>query len=190
MGFKAMIIKRIGVFLGSSYGAQPEYEETTRQLGQDLAARHLTLVFGGSDMGLMSVLANSVLEAHGQVVGVIPRVLAEREIGHRSLTEMKVVPDLSERKRVMAELSDAFIALPGGLGTLDEIFEMVTWTQLGMQEKPCGLLDVNGYYDDLWRFMDRATEQGFIKEKYRGLLIRGKSLEELLLKFESFTAPA
>ena len=151
--------------MGSNYGATPEYEAATRQLGRDLAARHLTLVFGGSDMGLMSVLANSVLEANGQVVGVMPRLLADREIGHRNLTEMKVVPDLSARKRVMAELSDSFIALPGGLGTLDEIFEMVTWTQLGMQTKPCGLLDVNGYYDDLWRFMDKAVDQGFIFRK-------------------------
>ena len=154
---------RIAVFCGSSSGTAAAYDAAARDLADALVARGHGLVYGGASVGLMGVLADAVLERGGEVIGVIPDGLFEREIAHPGLTEMIAVTSLTERKAVMAGLADAFVALPGGYGTLDELFEMVTWAQLGVHEKPCFLLDVDGFWSHLTRFLEHAADEGFIR---------------------------
>lgn len=173
-------MKRVTVFCGSNVGARPEYVHAARGLGRLLAHRNIGLVYGGSGIGTMRELASSALEAGGEVVGVIPRLLVEREIAYSDLTDLRVVDSMHERKALMADLGDAFIAMPGGLGTLDEFFEIVSWAQLGVHQKPCGLLNVCGYYDRLIGFLDHAVEQEFIKPEYRGMIEVDETAEGLL----------
>jgi len=178
--------KNICVFCGSSVGARPAYVEAARELGRTLAGRRLGIVFGGGKVGLMGVLADAVLAAGGEAIGVIPEALVAREIAHNGLTELRVVHSMHERKTLMADLADAFIALPGGYGTLEEFFEAVTWTQLGIHRKPCGLLNVDGYYDALLALLDRAVSDGFIREANRSLVLDAADVPTLLEKLETF----
>lgn len=173
-------MKRVCVFLGSSPGVRPEYREAAEHLGALIAARGLTLVYGGGNVGLMGTLADAALAGGGEVVGVLPAMLVDKEVAHRGLTDLRIVPSMNDRKTLMAELSDAFVTLPGGTGTLDELFEMLTWTQLHVHEKPNALLNVAGYYDDLLRFLDATVAAGFLKEKHRKLLRVESSAEAIL----------
>jgi hypothetical protein len=160
----------ICVFCGSAPGADPLFAETAQAVGREIARRGWTLVYGGGSVGLMGLLADAALEAGGRVVGVIPRFLYEWEVGHDGLTGLEIVETLTERKVRMGELADAFLSLPGGIGTMDEFFEALSWAQLGLDAKPNGLLNVGGYYDDLVAFLDRAAGAGFVKPKHRALL--------------------
>jgi len=168
------------VFCGSSFGDDPRYTAAARDTGVAIARRGWTLVYGGGRVGLMGVVANAALEAGGRVLGVIPRFLYDREVGHDGLTALEIVPSLTERKIRMGELSDAFLSLPGGVGTLDELFEMWSWTQVGLQQKPSGLLNVAGYYDGLVAFVDRAAADGFMKPQHRAMLVVSDRIEALL----------
>ncbi|MFC7678756.1 TIGR00730 family Rossman fold protein [Paenibacillus sp. GCM10028914] len=183
-------MKRIAVFCGSSDGASPAYKEGAVQLGKELARQGIALVYGGASVGIMGTVADAVLEAGGQVIGVIPQMLEDREISHRGLTELIVVGSMHERKMKMAELSDGFIALPGGPGTLEEFFEIFTWAQLGLHQKPCGILNVNGYYDLLISFFDHMQDQQFLQEKYRSMALVGTSPAELIEKFNTYIPPS
>jgi uncharacterized protein (TIGR00730 family) len=180
---------RICVFCGSSPGADPRYLEAARDMGRTLAARGLGLVYGGGSVGLMGAVADAALEAGAEVIGVIPQVLRIRELAHRRLTSLRVVGSMHERKALMAELSDGFIALPGGMGTLEELSEVLTWAQLGLHARPCGLLDVAGYYDPLIAFFDRAVEAGFLRREHRRLLVTGATPSSLLEQFQAFIPP-
>lgn len=162
--------KWICVFCGSAVGARAEYSAAAGELGRAMAERGYGMVFGGGSVGLMGVAADSALAAGGEVVGVIPDVIVDREIGHSGVTELRVVRTMHERKAAMADRSDAFIALPGGFGTMDEFMEIVTWAQLGIHSKPCVLVNIAGYYDALLRFMDVAVEEGFIRAENRALV--------------------
>lgn len=168
------------VFCGSSRGIDPVHAETARTLGHGLAERGWSLVFGGGHIGLMGVVADAVLEKGGEVVGVIPRHLVERELAHTASTHLHVVESMHDRKALMAQLAEAFVALPGGYGTLEELFEILTWKQLGLHDKPIGLLNVGGFFDPLLAWIDRAVAEGFIKEKYRGLLQVDSNVASLL----------
>ena len=167
-------------------GSKPAYAKAARQLGHALASKNLGLVYGGTDVGTMGELANAALEGGGEVIGVVPSIFVEKAIAHDALSDLRVVDAMHERKGLMAELSDAFIALPGGFGTIDELFEMVTWTQLGLQRKPCGLLNVCGYYRKLANFLDYAVSEGFIKTPHRSLILVEESPDVLLKKFDEF----
>ena len=173
-------MKRICVFCGSSLGARTEYSEAAITLGGLLARRNIGLIYGGGNVGLMGVIANAVLDAGGQVIGVIPHSLAQREIEHRGLTELHVVDSMHTRKAMMADLADAFIAMPCGVGTFEELFEAITWTQLGLHRKPCGLLNVAGFYTPLAAFIDQAVTEGFIKPVHRESIIVDDDAERLL----------
>ena len=168
-------------------GSKPVYAEAARQLGHALASRSLGLVYGGTNVGTMGELANAALEGGGEVIGIVPRIFIEKAIAHDALSDLRVVDAMHERKGLMAELSDAFIALPGGLGTIDEIFEMVTWTQLGLHRKPCGLLNVCEYYSKLADFLDYAVSEGFIKEPHRSLILVDESPDALLRKLDQLS---
>jgi uncharacterized protein (TIGR00730 family) len=168
------------LYLGSSPGARPEYEAVVRQLATTIARRGMTLVYGGGNVGLMGVAANAALEVGGKVIGVIPADIAEKEVGHHGLTELQVVDSMHERKMRMAKLSDGIIALPGGLGTLEELFEMLTWSQLGFHNKPIGLVNVAGYFDLLLAFLDHAVQERFVKQVHRDLLLMETDCELLL----------
>ncbi len=183
-------LKRICVFCGSSVGSRPQYAAAARELGRMLAERGLGVVFGGGKVGLMGVLADAALAAGGEVLGVIPEALVAREIGHNGLTTLHVVRSMHQRKTLMADLADAFIALPGGYGTFEEFFEAVTWTQLGIHTKPCGLLNVDGYYDALLALLGRAVADGFIHEKNRQLVIDAPDVPTLLQKLEAIRPAA
>lgn len=159
------------VFCGSNVGEGEAYAEAARALARAVVKRGLRLVYGGGSIGLMGVLGEAALAAGGHVIGVTPRRLLEREVVHTGLTELHVVETMHERKALMAELSDAFIALPGGLGTLDELFEMLTWTQLGLQRKPCALLNISGYFDRMTEFLDHAVAERFIAPQHRAMLL-------------------
>lgn len=160
------------------------YAEAARQLGTVLADRNFGLVYGGTNIGLMGQLANAALDAGGEVVGVVPNMFVNRKIAHSALSDLRIVNSMHERKSLMAKLSDAFIALPGGLGTIDEFFEMVTWTQLGLHRKPCGLLNVCGYYGKLANFLDYAVSQGFIKIPHRAFIQIDEHADALLNKLD------
>jgi uncharacterized protein (TIGR00730 family) len=161
---------RVCVYAGSNPGTDPAYAEVTRAFAGELSARGIGLVYGGGKVGLMGVIADTVLAAGGEAIGVMPQALIDREIGHRGLTELKIVGSMHERKALMAELSDAFVALPGGIGTLEELIEVYTWSQLGIHEKACGLLNVRGYYDGLVAFLDHAVAAGFLRPQHRAVL--------------------
>ena len=181
---------RICVFCASTPGLRPSYAEGTRALARALVAGGHSLVYGGGNVGLMGVVADAVLAAGGEVVGVIPHTLMEREIGHTSVTRLHVVDSMHERKALMADLSDAFVALPGGIGTFEEWFEAVTWTQLGLHRKPCGLLNVHGFYDELIRFMEHAWTEGFIKPETRAVVRYASEPAALLDALDAVDLPA
>lgn len=175
-----MTLRSIGVFCGSSVGGDHAYTQAAWQLGDLLARQGITVVYGGAQIGLMGSVADAALAAGGQVIGVIPRLLMDKELGHHGLTELRVVDTMAERKEVMMALADAFIALPGGIGTLDELFEVWTTSQLGLQVKPCGLLNILGYFDHLLSFLDQAVSEGFLHPRHRTLLRLHDQPETLL----------
>jgi uncharacterized protein (TIGR00730 family) len=181
-------MKRVCVNCGSSSGINGIYIETARKLGIALVSRNLELVYGGARVGLMGELANSVMHSGGTAIGVIPQFLADR-VSHRGLTELHIVGTMHERKQMMSELSDAFIALPGGFGTLEEITELLTWAQLGFHKKPCGLLNVAGYYDSFLSFLDHSVSEGFMKQEHRDMLLVCDDPSALLDRFSSYAAP-
>jgi hypothetical protein len=178
-------MKRICVFLGSSGGLRFEYADAARQLGRELVRRHFGLVYGGADLGLMKILADTVLAEGGEVIGVVPKMLVEKEIAHQGLTDLRVVNSMHERKAMMADLADGFIALPGGLGTFEEFFEVLTWAQLGLHTKPCGLLDICGYFGTLIQFLDHAVGERFLRQENRDLLVWATEPAKLLDLFET-----
>jgi len=181
-----MNFQRICVFCGSNPGINPAYREAAVAMGQLLAQRRIELVYGAGNIGLMGVLADAVLAAGGKVIGVIPEALMAKEVGHDGLTELRVVGSMHERKAIMSDLSDAFIAMPGGFGTFEEFCEVVTWSQLGIQSKPCGLLNVEGYYDPLLELFDHAVREGFLREENRRLVLEDSDPKQLLAKMSSF----
>jgi uncharacterized protein (TIGR00730 family) len=178
----------ICVFTGSRHGILPDYAQAARQLGATLVERGYGLVYGGGNVGLMAVVADTVLEKRGRVIGVIPDMLVGKEVAHRGVTELRVVNSMHERKALMAELSDGFIALPGGVGTMEELFEVLSWRQLGIHNKPCGLLNYRAYYDHLVRFLDHAVAQGFLKPQDRSLLLVEDTPAAMLNRFEKIDA--
>ena len=182
-------MKRICVYCGSNPGKNPGYVEAAGQLGREMAVRGLGLVYGGAGIGVMGAIADAVLESGGEAIGVIPHSLATREVAHAGLSELHVVKSMHERKALMADLADGFIALPGGWGTFEEIFEMLTWAQLGFHEKPCGLLNVEGYYGGLYRFLEHAMNEQFVREAYRDMLIMEDAPSPLLDRFARYKAP-
>jgi hypothetical protein len=177
------------VFCGSSPGDDPRFASAAREVGVEIGRRGWTLVYGGARVGLMGVVADAVLGTGGRVVGVIPRFLYEREVGHDGITSLEVVASLTERKLRMGELSDAFLSLPGGIGTLDEMFEAWSWSQVGLQRKRSALLNVAGYYDDLVRFLDGATAAGFVRPQHRRMLAVSADVRELFAGFAAADLP-
>jgi uncharacterized protein (TIGR00730 family) len=182
-------MRRICVFCGSSPGAQPEYQDVARQLGETLAARKLGLVYGGSNVGIMGAVANAALERGGEVIGVIPARMAAKGVAHPSLSQLHVVETMHARKALMADLSDAFIALPGGIGTIEEFFEAATWSQLGLHRKPCGLLNMCGYFDALIAFLDHMTAEHFLKPIHRETVLVSDAPDALLDQLLSCNVP-
>lgn len=182
-------MKRICVFCGSSPGAWPEYIQAAQQLGSVLASKNIGLVYGGAKVGMMGKIAEAVLEKKGDVIGVIPKGLVEKEVSFTGLADLRVVDSMHERKALMADLSDGFIALPGGLGTLEEFFEVVTWAQLGIHPKPCGLLNIRGYYDKLMEFLDHTVQERFVELEHRSMILMDEDPERLLQKFETYSPP-
>jgi uncharacterized protein (TIGR00730 family) len=183
-------MKRVCVFSGSSSGSRLDYLAAADALARELVARDLGVVYGGAGIGLMGRLAESVLARGGSVIGVIPEALAAKELQHRSLTELHVVGSMHERKAMMADLADGFIALPGGLGTLDETFEILAWAQLGLHAKPVGLLNVCGYYDGLIAFLDHAERERFVRPEHRNMLAVAGTPPQLLTRMSSYLPPA
>jgi len=183
-------MRRLAVFCGSGEGTNSRYKEVASSLGEELARLNIGLVYGGASVGIMGAVADAVLKNGGQVTGVMPRFLEEREIAHRSLTELIVVESMHERKAKMAELADGFIMLPGGPGTLEEFFEIFTWAQLGLHQKPCGFLNVNQYFNPLVTLFDHMVTEGFLQDKYRGMALSAEDIGELLQKFHSYEPPA
>ena len=181
---------RICVYCGSRPGRLPEYSDAARMLGHELAARKLGLVYGGASVGVMGAVADAILEKGGEAIGVIPFALATREVAHSGLDDLFVVDSMHERKAKMAELSDGFIALPGGWGTIEEIFEMLTWAQLGFHQKPCGLLNIAGYYDHLFTFLEHAIDQRFVREEYRPMIMMEETASDLLDRYQQYQAPS
>jgi uncharacterized protein (TIGR00730 family) len=182
-------MKRICVFCGSSAGSNPAYHQAARQIGAALVRRGLGLVYGGGGIGLMGMLAEAVLSAGGEVIGVIPGMLDRKEVAHTGLSRRYVVASMHERKAKMAELADAFVALPGGMGTLEELTEVLTWGQLGLHRKPCGLLDVGGYYRPLISFFDHAVAEGFLQPRHRAMIQIAEEPEALLDRLASYRPP-
>jgi len=183
-------MRRVCVFTGSSLGHRDEYRAAASDLGCELAARGIELVYGGADVGLMGAVADATLAAGGRVTGVIPEALVAKEVAHAGLPDLRVVASMHERKAAMADLSDGFIALPGGWGTLDELFEALTWGQLGLHAKPCGVLNVTGYFDQLLAFMDHMIDEGFVRPEFRPMLTVAGSAGELLTRMADYRAPA
>ena len=175
-------MKSIAVYCGANAGANAVYAEAARALARAMVERNLALVYGGGNVGLMGVIADEVLRLGGEATGVIPRALMEREVGHTGLTRQFVVKDMHERKAMMAELSDGFIAMPGGMGTLEELFEMLTWSQLGIHAKPVGVLNIAGYYDLLAGFISHAQQEGFVRAQHAGLMMIERDPDALLLR--------
>ncbi len=182
-------MKRVCVFAGSSVGGRPAYAEAARRLAGILVGRGLGIVYGGGSVGLMGALADAALAAGGEVIGVIPGPLARRELAHSGLTRMHVVPSMHERKALMASLVDGFVALPGGLGTFEETLEVLTWSQLGIHRKPIGVLNVEGYYDGLRRFLEHAVAEGFVRREYFGLLLFADAPAALLDAIAAWRPP-
>lgn len=182
-------MRSVAVFCGSSNGKSSIYVEEAAKLGEELAKRNIGLVYGGASVGVMGAVANSVLKNGGHVTGVMPRFLEEREISHKKLSELIVVDSMHERKAKMTELADGFIMLPGGPGTLEEFFEIFTWAQLGLHQKPCGFLNINQYFKPLISLFDHMTTEGFLQDKYRGMSISAENANELLNKFDKYEPP-
>lgn len=182
-------MRRICVYCGSNSGIRPDYADTARDLADALIRHDLELVYGGADKGVMGVLANAVLERGGKVHGVIPQMLCDKEIAHQGLTELHVVSSMHARKSMMAALSDGFIAMPGGFGTLEEIIEIITWGQLRFHDKPCGLLNVGGFFDHLLSYLDHASAEGFLRPENRRMLLDDATATGLIQQFERYTAP-
>jgi uncharacterized protein (TIGR00730 family) len=182
-------VKRVCVFSGSSPGADLAYRAAAIDLGHRLADRGIELVYGGASVGLMGAVADAALEGGGHVIGVIPQALVDREVAHPELADLRVVDSMHERKALMAELSDAFVALPGGVGTLEELFEVYTWNQLGLHAKPLGLFNVRGYYDGLARFLDHAVAERFVSRGHRAMLLVSEGLDALLDGLDAWEAP-
>jgi uncharacterized protein (TIGR00730 family) len=178
------------VYCGSSVGNHPVFADAARSLGRTLVEQNLSLVYGGGHVGLMGIVADAVLDAGGEVTGVIPQALMDTEVGHDRLTRLFVVKDMHERKALMAEYADGFIAMPGGIGTLEELFEALTWAQLGFHEKPVGLFNVDGFYNKLIEFLNQLTAQGFLRPEHRDLLIVQTEAHTLIEHLKKFTMPA
>ena len=182
-------MRRVCVYAGSNPGTDPVYAGAARALAGLLAERGIALVYGGGHVGLMGVLADTALAAGGEVIGVMPQALVDREIGHTGLTELRVVGSMHERKALMAELSDAFVAVPGGIGTLEELIEVYTWSQLGIHSKACGVLNVAGYYDHLAAFLDHAVAAGFLRPAHRAVLTVASEPDEMLERLAAYVPP-
>ena len=182
-------MRSVCVFCGSSPGTEPAYKDKARALGRTLAENGVRLVYGGGHVGLMGVVADATLGAGGEVVGVIPNALLEREIAHSGLTDLRVVDSMHERKALMSDLSEGFVALPGGTGTLEEFFEVLTWAQLGEHQKPCGLLNAAGYYDRLLSVFDHMVAKGFLSEGHRAMVLVETEPQRLLEFFERYRPP-
>ena len=183
-------MKSLCVFCGSSHGAEPAYTKAAESLASAIVNSDMQLVYGGGNVGLMGVIADKVMQLGGQAIGVIPEALMEKEVGHEGLTDLHVVADMHERKAMMASLSEGFVALPGGWGTLEELFEVMTWLQLGFHTKPCAVFNVNGYFDHLLAFLANSSEQGFVKPLHHDMLIAGDEPAGLLQRMSDFTPPA
>ncbi len=181
--------RRVCVFCGSSSGIRPSYTSAAKSVGRCLAANGISIVYGGGRTGLMGTLADAAIEAGGEVIGIIPRHLRQREVAHEGLTELRVVGSMHERKAMMAELADAFLALPGGFGTFEEFCEIITWTQLGLHRKPCGILNVDGYYDHLLALFDHAVAEQFLRPLDRSIVIAGDRPEPLVGRLLKYEAP-
>jgi hypothetical protein len=179
-------LRRVCVYAGSNPGARPVYAEAAAELARAMAARGIGLVFGGSRIGLMGVLADTILAEGGEAIGVIPRVLVERELAHTGLTELRTVASMHERKAQMAELADAFVAVPGGIGTLEELIEVFTWSQLGIHAKPCGVLDVDGFYSGLSGFLDHMVDERFLRAEHRSTMLADADPGVLLDRLECY----
>lgn len=182
-------MKRICVFCGSNPGFDPLYLETAEKVGKFLAAENIELVFGGGRVGLMGKIADTVMANGGKVIGIIPHALADREVAHQGLTELRIVSSMHERKALMAELSDGFIALPGGVGTFEEFCEIVTWAQLGIHTKPCALMNVGGFYDAFIAMFDHSMNQGFIRPQHRALVLVESEIEKLYELMKNYRPP-
>lgn len=183
-------MKRICVFCGSSSGTNPAYLEAAKRLGEVIAVRGIGLVYGGARCGLMGAVANSAVESGGEVIGVIPEALIEKEVAHVGVSDLRIVGSMHERKMMMSDLADGFIALPGGMGTLEEFCEILTWAQLGLHRKPCGLLNVEDYYHHLISFFDHAVSQRFIRPEHRSLVVIGEEPQQLVERLESYEMPS
>lgn len=188
-GYEGIILHRVCVFCGSNLGGDKVYEQAARTLGRLIGGRGIELVYGGAKVGLMGVIADACLNAGGRVIGVMPSALVDKEIAHGGLTELRVVGSMHERKAAMADLSDAFIAMPGGFGTWEEFCEVLTWSQLGIQRKPCALLNVNGYYDPLIAMADKAVTERFLRRVHRELLLSDDDPGQLLDRLSQYSAP-
>ncbi|WP_233880916.1 LOG family protein [Paraburkholderia flagellata] len=182
-------MKAVCVYCGSSPGANPIYTEAAQAFGRALVAANLALVYGGGKVGLMGVIADTVMAGGGRAIGVIPELLVDKEVGHVGLTELHVVPDMHHRKKMMADLSDAFVAMPGGAGTLEELFEVYTWAQLGYHRKPVGVLNISGFYDPLMSLLDHTVREGFMRQTYRDMLQTDSDPAALIAKLKHYHAP-
>jgi uncharacterized protein (TIGR00730 family) len=182
-------IKNICVYCGSNLGVRNSYSTAARTLAEVLVAHDITLIYGGGNVGLMGIMADSVLSAGGRAIGVIPQALVDKELAHGGLSDLRIVGSMHERKSMMADLADAFIALPGGLGTLEELCEVATWAQLGLHRKACGVLNIEGYYDDLLAMLDHAAEEKFIRPEHRKIILSETEPDKLIKKLTEYESP-
>lgn len=182
-------MKKICVYCGSSPGKSPEYMEAARILGAELVKRGITLVYGGASVGIMGEIADTVLSHGGEVIGIMPQALADKEISHNGLTDLRVVSSMHERKAMMEDISDGFIALPGGMGTMEELFEVLTWSQLGYHQKPCAFLNIKGYYDSITQFLNHAVEEQFVKPIHREMVLIEDNSARLLDLMATYKSP-
>lgn len=182
-------MKRLCVFCGANSGHDPRYMKAAAALGRSIAQAGLGLVYGGASIGLMGAVADAALAEGGEVIGVIPQTLVAREVAHHGLSDLRVVTSMHERKALMADLSDGFIALPGGVGTLEELFEVWTWSHLGLHRKPCGLLDVAGFYSGLGRFIDHVQQEGFLRDGVRNMLLMAEDPTQMIAAMRAYVAP-